>query len=152
MTYDPERKDWSILTITAKGVISLLRELSLAEAEKIYERLLLGYNKYEITYDLPDNKTYTNYVYHGYINEINKIEVLGPEGWNADIVISVWAYKWPKYKRLTVDDPNNHLAKAYLKNPEEFKKDYHYRHLYREEPKPIEPIKIKSSWWTGRKD
>jgi len=81
--YDPLRADWSIMVCHRNGAISLLRSLTLCEAEQMYERLDPFYGVYMDGHHATGNG-----------NGVNWREVFGPTGWDAADAFA-WR-RWPK--------------------------------------------------------
>lgn len=76
MAFDPERRDWSLLTISNKGTVSLLRNLTLAQVKEVYMRL----DPFRDAYAVVDEKG-SGPIY-GVNNTIKQREVFGPQGWD----------------------------------------------------------------------
>lgn len=101
--FDPESRAWSLMTKTRKGVLSILRDLTLAECRQAYHRLNPEYGQ-----------THTMIVWEGGDasglgrcvddNEMEIREVFGPPDWDASEV-SGWDDPWPKLHRIELDDP-----------------------------------------------
>lgn len=73
MTVDIESKNWHVLTKTRNGTVSMIRNLSLAEAVNVSTRL-------SPSFGMEPGQTYMRNVQDSDI-ELN--EILGPEGWDG---------------------------------------------------------------------
>lgn len=81
--FDPTRKDWSLITKSYGGTVSILRNLTLREATELRERL----NPFQTSYG-PCADAGISYVAAGMSRtlrnddgDLEEFIILGPEGW-----------------------------------------------------------------------
>lgn len=99
---------WSILTKTRGGTVSVLRDLTLAEAKQIYERLDSWFGVTQTIKVFPDGTNHYGGVgRHVQDGDIEIREVFGPPDWNVSEVNS-WDH-WPKTRYIDVDADGNIL-------------------------------------------
>lgn len=123
--YDPTQKDWSIMTKSRGGTVSVIRDLTEELAAKTYERLDPFYGQtctlVSIHKDFLPENTYGAFsgapwpTYND--GDIEVREVFGPPGWK-------WFSKgmvksWPIYKTVWADANGNILPNEYQENVEE---------------------------------
>lgn len=98
---------WSLMTKTRKGVVSVLRDLTLDECRRIYHRLNPDYGH---TYTSYENENGSGSVSFGgrhvSDNEMDIREVFGPPDWNSSEVRD-WDKPWPKLLSIKLDDPRH---------------------------------------------
>lgn len=91
MNYDPDKPLWSIMTKSRGGTVSVIRDLTLAQARQMYERLDPAYGRHVrplmVHKDfLPKKVTWSAIGGQGYDisdGDIEIREVFGPEGWES---------------------------------------------------------------------
>jgi hypothetical protein len=103
---NPDAKAWSLLTKTRGGVVSILRDLTLAECRQAYHRLNPQYGVTVTSFKSLEGGTYTDAVGSLLPSHIEIREVFGPGGWDRNEV-RTWDAPWPKYVTVEADDPNN---------------------------------------------
>jgi hypothetical protein len=89
LPYDPNAPLWSIMTRARNGVVSVVRDLTLDQATKVYEHLDPMYGR---VIEAPRNGSYSYDVPTG-PGVIEQREVFGPYGWSPD---SLRDLRWPK--------------------------------------------------------
>jgi hypothetical protein len=100
-----DRKAWSILTKTRKGVVSVLRDLTLVEAKNIYQRLNPEFGSSNVFYQTGEGCGYSGAMRSVSDNEIDLREVFGPEDWDRS-EIREWD-KGPDKILVDYSDPTN---------------------------------------------
>lgn len=103
-------RHWSLLTKTRAGVVSILRDLTLAEAKAAYMRLDPKYGVVHTTLVYGDGNRVENS--RGCIADNNTIElraVFGPPTWDSDEV-KAWdaQSEWPKHEEKHLSGPAPH--------------------------------------------
>lgn len=104
---DPKRRDWTLITKSRGGTVSILKELTLAEALATYERLDQMYGQ---TYRVPKNVN--SYSYGGRIcadGDIELRQIVGPEGWTMPPTP-----QWPKFVKV---DDDRHADVSFSRKP-----------------------------------
>ena len=110
---DVSQRHWSLLTKTAKGVVSIVRDLSLDECKQAYERLDPRYGYTQRQYEASDGPSFSCGGGMRMGDSYIKLrEVFGPPGWDRSEMDS-WP-SWPKFETIPLDDPRN----PYGKKPE----------------------------------
>jgi hypothetical protein len=84
--WNPDEKHWSIMTKSRGGVVSVIRDLTLDEARKVYERLDPWYGV--VAYSGEGNSR------HCQDSDIDVREVFGPPGWSQ--ATDLRAAYWPR--------------------------------------------------------
>lgn len=106
-SYDPSKPDWSILTKSRGGHVSVVRNLTELEAKKTYERLDPYYGQHMTTYVSPNGTSVTSggscFADDG---QIVLREVFGPPEWKGFTDLE----SWPKYRIIKVDELGNLLS------------------------------------------
>lgn len=83
--FDPEGRHWSILTKSRGGVVSVIRDLTLAEVRSVYDRLNPWYGLVAYKGDGVGRNTEES--------DIILREVFGPPGWT---MASLGGARWPR--------------------------------------------------------
>jgi len=111
MDYDPQAKAWSLMTKSHKGVVSVIRDLTLADARQLYERLDPWYGHHSTQHSI--HRDYLKPGVFGAVSggagrsvsdgDIEVREVFGPPGWDRTEV-DAWGGEWPKITTIWCDD------------------------------------------------
>lgn len=123
MDYDPEKPLWSIMTKSRGGTVSVIRDLTLDQARRTYERLDPFYGQTEETLTV-----HKDFLEEGCIGmssgggacrtvsdgDIEVREVFGPPGWMWFDALNYW----PKFYPIYTDDKWNVLPDEYQEHPE----------------------------------
>lgn len=100
-----DERAWSLLTKTRGGVVSVLRELTLAECKKIYQRLNPNYGVTYTSYEADGGGTFSCDFRTMSDGEVDIREVFGPDGWDHKEVRG-WD-EWPKHRLVKTTDPQH---------------------------------------------
>lgn len=106
---DEGARHWSLMTKTRKGVVSILRELTLAECRGAYERLDPEYGRVHFLYAAGPDGGGSGGGGWGRIvsgDEIDIREVFGPAEWDRAAEMEKWNH-WPKLETIEWDDPRH---------------------------------------------
>lgn len=103
-------RDWSLMTKTKGGVVSILRDLSLSECRQAYKRLNPDYGITKTYYKQHAGSnalavTEQDFSFGGmevHDNRIEMREVFGPPGWDRSEIVT-WD-EWPKSIIIEWDD------------------------------------------------
>lgn len=102
---DEGLRAWSLMTRTHKGVVSILRDLTLYECREAYQRLDPDYGQVIRSYE--GRSSSGGFTMGGsYSDRIEQREVFGPPGWEADVEMRLWLH-WPRYEFIKFDDPRH---------------------------------------------
>ena len=115
VSVDETARHWSLVTKTRKGVLSILRDLTLSECRHIYDRLSPKYGVTQVWYEAKDPAEtdsgcggYSSWSSGGFASTDDKIEireVIGPPGWDSSEVESWDA--WPRHEYIAWSDPRH---------------------------------------------
>lgn len=120
--FDPCKPLWSIMTKSRGGTVSMIRDLTLEEAQKIYERLDPWYGSQTtiatIHEDfLPEDGYATSFARGGgrtvKDGDIEIREVFGPAGWRGFKGLK----SWPVVVKVYTDGKGDILPDEYQKEP-----------------------------------
>ena len=110
------RRAWSIMTKSRAGTVSILRDLTLEECRRTFERLDPWYGQVSTQYEASDpNKRDPNIVSGGVSSgsgrtpeagDIEIREVWGPPDWDRSEMNS-WKH-WPEFVTIKWDDPEHY--------------------------------------------
>lgn len=120
---DPERRDWALLT-KCGGVVSILKQLTLAEARAAYERLDPFYGQTLTYYEAsPDGEHPMQEAGRGSMSACDLRDVIGPEGWDASEMMT-WE-RWPQSITVKYGTPEWDVQMERTKNyREQWAKDH----------------------------
>lgn len=124
MQYDPEKPSWSIMTKSRGGTVSVIKDLTLEQARRTYERLDEWYGMADTCMSVhPDflQDGCSGMVSGGACrtcqdSDIEVREVFGPPGWDGFGPGEI--ERWPKITTVYTDDKFNILPDEYQTDPE----------------------------------
>lgn len=128
-----KQEHWSLISVTEKGVVSVIRNVTEDECKFYYQVLQPGYGVTEVCYQTtrPPEHQYRSFhryqkdgeerSYHDDFNfgveplKFSAVEVFGPPGWDDSVVLK-WKKEWPKRETILPEDPRNHFEYWYQKH------------------------------------
>ncbi len=108
MTFDPTKPHWSIMTKAMNGQVSILRDLTLDEARRTYERLSPQYGHTVRQFRHPSGTVSSSDFHLCSDGDIEIREVFGPPDWDGVL----GADSWPKFETIDVDENGNPLSES----------------------------------------
>lgn len=103
---DPNQRAWSLMTRSHGGMVSVLRDLTLAECRQTYERLDPWYGHHSVSYESEGGGSYSSGGRSVNDGDIEVREVFGPSDWDSS-EMSSWS-SWPTHELIKLDDPRHH--------------------------------------------
>jgi hypothetical protein len=92
------------MTKTRGGVVSILRDLTLAECRQAYMRLNPDYGMTYTSYEIEGGGSFSQGGRRVSDGEVEIREVFGPADWDH-AEIRGWDGEWPKFKTIKIADP-----------------------------------------------
>ena len=119
---------WSLMTVSHKDVVSVIRDLSEGECKKFYQSLLMDYGDIHYSYENDEGK----YVMYpsgwspgNFNNSMKQMEIFAPEGVDVKRTTMEWGMEWPKFENIPKTDPRWIDVHKTIKEKEEYYKKFY---------------------------
>jgi hypothetical protein len=133
--YDPEQPLWSIVTKSRDGTVSVVRDLTLEQVRRTYERLDPWYGMHSTQFTVhKDFQQEGRFAFSSggcgrtsQSGDIEVREVFGPPGWGGFTQGDIDS--WPKITHVFTDDKGNILSDEYQNDVEAARSEQFFREM-----------------------